>query len=465
MEALFIKEILSSTNGTLLSGNINEKINYISTNSNNIQPNTLFIPIIGENVDGHNFILSAFANGAVATLTLHNKVEDKSKVYIKVNNTLESLQNIAKNYRKKFQIPIIGVTGSVGKTSTKEMIASALSSKYNVLKTFGNMNSQIGLPLTILKIENNHDIAVIELGISKFNEMSKISNIANVDMAVITNIGISHIENLKTKENIRDEKLKIINDLNNKDKTLYLNADDKLLLNLEEIKSIKSRIILFGLNSDSCNYKAKNIEINNQTTSFDLSLNQHTYKILVPSIGIHNVYNSLAAISIGIDLGMTIDEIQAGILSYKTESMRQQIHSLEKITVIDDSYNASPDSIKSGINVLNAVRNKNGKTIAVLADMLELGDFSQTEHFELGKFIANANIDAIIAIGQYAKYIINGALLINPNIYTNICTSNINAFNKLNSIIESNDTILVKGSRGMHTDEIVNMLLRKYGNM
>ncbi len=465
MEALFIKEILSATNGMLLSGNINEKINYISTNSNNMQPNSLFIPIIGEKFDGHNFILSSFTNGAIATLTQHNKVEDNSKIYIKVNNTLESLQNISKNYRKKFQIPIIGVTGSVGKTSTKEMIASALSSKHNVLKTSGNMNSQIGLPLTILRVENKHNIAVVELGISKFNEMSKIADIANVDKAVITNIGISHIENLKTKENIRDEKLKIINDLNDKDKTLYLNADDKLLFELEKNRTVKSRKVFFGVNSNLCNYKASNIKINNQSTCFDLSFNEHTYKISVPSIGIHNVYNALAAISIGTDLGMTIDEIQAGILSYKTESMRQQIHYLEKITVIDDSYNASPDSIKSGINVLNAVRNKNGKTIAVLADMLELGDFSKTEHFELGKFVANANVDSIIAIGQYAKYVINGALSINPNIYTNICMSNIIAFNKLNSIIEGNDTILVKGSRGMHTDEIVNMLLNKYGNI
>lgn len=464
MENLKVYEILKYVGGTLIYGDINTPVSSVAISSKDVNKDALFVPICGEKSDGHDFINDALNNGAVCTLTQKDCNFIQGKTYIKVDNTKKALQDLAYHYRKRFNIPFIGVTGSVGKSSTKEMISAALSINHNVLKTKGNQNSQIGLPLTMFRIENKHDIAVIEMGISEFSEMDRLAKIACVDRAVITNIGISHIENLKTRENIRNEKLKIIlKSSNQNQKTLFLNGDDPLLFELKNSNELFNnqniKKVFFGLN-ENCDYKAKDIKMADNKTLFTLVCDMGEFNIEVPAIGIHNVYNALAAIAVGIDLGIDINLIKDGLLTYKNLSMRQEIHKLADITVIDDSYNASPDSIKSGINVLKQVAEN--RCIVVLADMLELGNESKNAHYNLGKYCVENNIDIIITIGNEAKNIALGALDTGKDAIVKSFNENKDACDYLKSIIKKGDTILVKGSRGMRTDIIVKDLLDCY---
>ena len=410
------------------------------------------MPLHGEKVDSHKFISEAFSNGAVATFTDEQVEVDKDKIYIKVEDTLKALQSLAKYYRSKFNIPIIGITGSVGKTSTKEMISLCLSSRYNVLKTEGNLNGQVGLPLTIMNLNKSNDIGVIEMGISEFSEMERLSDIARPTYAVKPNIGLVHIENLKTQENILKEKFKITNNFD-ENSVLLINADDENLVKLK--KNQKFKVITYGVNNN-CDFRATNVKMTDEFTSFELKYKGKTEKFTVPSVGIHNVYNALAGIALGLDLGINLKDLK------KSLDKRQCIYKVElngknaSVTLIDDSYNANPESMKNAVDVLN-IYGKGKRKIAVLADMLELGEQSSKLHFELGKYVSKKNVDTLIAIGSEAKNIAAGANTLQNEHKMKVYSflSNEEAFEILFDIIENQDVILVKGSRGMHTDEIV----------
>ena len=451
METLTISEILQATNGTLICGNKEEIITNVSTNSKDVSFGSLFIPIIGERFDAHKFINSALNSGAVATICSDIKYCNKLKTWILVKDTKDALQNIAAYYRAKFNIPIIGVTGSVGKTSTKEMISSVLSTKKNVLKTKANLNSQIGLPLTVLEINKSHDLAVIEMGMSMFGEMSKLSKIAKPTIAVITNIGISHIENLKSQENILSEKIHIA-DYVKDNGTVYLNGDDPLLWDIKNKLTYKTKT--FGLSKRN-DIHPSSTNCDDKETKFTVNINGKLEEFFIHAIGSHHILNALAAIAIALDLNYSVKDIKSGISSFKPLKMRQEIYKTENgITIIDDSYNASPDSITSGLSVLNLF-NTNGEKVAVLADMLELGKYSLKAHFDLGKTAVNLGITNIITIGEMAKHIAAGAKKINPNCKTKSFSNNNDAILYIKSILKSGDIVLVKGSRGMKTDEIV----------
>lgn len=454
METLTISEILQATNGTLICGNKEEIITNVSTNSKDVSFGSLFIPIIGERFDAHKFINSALNSGAVATICSDIKYCNKLKTWILVKDTKDALQNIAAYYRAKFNIPIIGVTGSVGKTSTKEMISSVLSTKKNVLKTKANLNSQIGLPLTVLEINKSHDLAVIEMGMSMFGEMSKLSKIAKPTIAVITNIGISHIENLKSQENILSEKIHIA-DYVKDNGTVYLNGDDPLLWDIKNKLTYKTKT--FGLSKRN-DIHPSSTNCDDKETKFTVNINGKLEEFFIHAIGSHHILNALAAIAIALDLNYSVKDIKSGISSFKPLKMRQEIYKTENgITIIDDSYNASPDSITSGLSVLNLF-NTNGEKVAVLADMLELGEYSLKAHFDLGKTAVNLGITNIITIGEMAKQIAAGAKKINPNCKTKSFSNNNDAILYIKSILKSGDIVLVKGSRGMKTDEIVTNL-------
>lgn len=455
MEKLYIREILDATRGTLLCGNPNLEILSVSTNSKTASKGSLFIPIRGEKMDGHQFIESAFANGAVATFTSMHDFANSDKTYIRVDDTLKAMQDLASYYRGKFDIPVIGITGSVGKTSTKEMIASVLSSCLNVAKTAGNLNGQIGLPQTILDIEKKHEVAIVEMGISMFSEMEKLSKIARPNFAVMTNIGVTHIENLKTRENILKEKLHIADTLT-EGSVLFLNGDDELLGGIDSLGRFK--VVTFGMGEGS-DIKAENVRTDGDHTCFDVVHNGLHENVTIPVVGVHNVYNALVAIGLGLEMGLPMSKIKLGLLRYENLNMRQQIHRLEKFTVIDDSYNASPDSMQSALNVLDQVAVK-GRKIAVLADMLELGDISKEKHFNLGKEAANHNIDILVTVGTEAKYIAKGARSFSETMRVIECESNCEAQNYLKEIVKKGDNILVKGSRGMHMEQIAQFLVK-----
>lgn len=471
MEKLTLKEVIKAVGGKLVAGDENLSIDYISTNSKDIKANTLFIPIVGERIDAHDFINNAFELGAVATFTSRKLYDNKNNhmdikegaAYIEVDNTLAALQALARYYRSKFDIPVIGITGSVGKTTTKEMIASALETKYKVLKTAGNMNSQVGLPLTLFGIDKSHQVAVIEMGMSEFGEMKILANIAKPTIAVITNIGVSHIGQLKTRSNILKEKLSIITEFN-KENRLYMNGNDSLLAELAINKDdINAKALYFGT-TELCDHKASNIQTMIGKTYFTFSsvLGSDTVSedIELGVLGVHNVYNALVALVIAKELGIEPSLSKVGLRQYRPIAMRGQIEEVGGVKLIDDTYNASPDSIKGAIEVLLNLEHT-GRKIAVLADVLELGGLSYDCHYDIGVFIATTQIDEVVVVGEESRAIIKAITDSKASIITSAFTNNENAIAYIKTKIKENDAVLVKGSRGMHTDEIIEALKRR----
>ena len=453
MESLSISDIVKVVDGNLICGDEKQIVTNVQIDSRNVCEGSLFVAIVGEKVDAHKFVDKCFQQGAVCCLVQEKNIS-KNGALIYVENTLTALQKLSSWYRDNFDCNVIGITGSVGKTTTKEMIYSALSSELNVMKTKGNMNSQIGLPITILDIEKQNNAAVIEMGVSMFNEMDKLVDIAKPKYAVITNIGVSHIENLKTQENILKEKIKITNHFS-QDSVLFINGDDHNLRNA--YKYTNSKIITFGIDT-LCDYNAQNIVYKDNETRFTMVNGDIRQEVVIGVIGKHNVLNALASFAVGNCLGLDNKNIASGLKEYTPPPLRQQIHKLPNNTIIiDDSYNASPDSMRSAVNVLASLGNTSngGKTIAILADMLELGDIAVSEHIKIGEYVANNKIDCIFTVGELAKNIIKGAVNINPDIINKSFDDNNSVYEYVKSIIKCGDIILVKGSRGMKTDEIV----------
>lgn len=451
MENITISEIITATGGKLLSGNTDQIISSVSCDSRKVGQNCLFIPLKGEHFNGNDFIEKAFENGAVVSLVSSDYDSGNiSGALIEVEDTLKAMQNLAGYYLSRFDIPVVGVTGSVGKTTTKEMIAAALGKTMKVFKTDGNHNGQIGLPLTIFDIDSSYEVAILEMGISKFGEMQKLCDIADPDIGVITNIGMSHMENFKTMENTCKEKLKIVK---KKNAVLYLNGDSPILLDAEN--SVPQKIIYFGINGDYP-FKCQDVYSTNGMTNFTLITPEFREEISIPCLGIHNVYNALAAVAVALNMGVHLTDIKEGLLAFKNVAMRQQISEINGITIIDDSYNASPDSMKSAVNVLKSM--DGGRKIVVMADMLELGENSAKAHYEIGRYIAIEEINMLITIGDISKNASEGAKSVNQNTLVFHCSDNEEAYKLLESTLKENDKVLIKGSRGMHTEEIVKKL-------
>jgi UDP-N-acetylmuramoyl-tripeptide--D-alanyl-D-alanine ligase len=484
MVALSIKEIADAVGG-IVHGDTGVTIHSVSTNSKNLSPDALFVPIIGERTDAHDFINDAFENGAKVCFTSRELEYAKDKVYIKVEDTRKALQMLGTYYRNKFSIPVIGITGSVGKTTTKEMIAAALETRYRVLKTEGNMNSQVGLPLMMLRLEPEHEIAVIEMGMSEEGEMGRLAEIARPETAVVTNIGVSHIAQLKTRENIRKEKLNIINCFS-ESSVLFVNGNDDLLCELipENGKSPKelnlckvTEDILTGCKrmaygtASGCTYLAENIRTQDGGTCFTYKKvtcdEQKEEKLLLEEeitlqvLGLHNVYNALAALAVAERYQIPAAIAKEGLKNYLPIAMRGQIKEINGLTIIDDSYNASPDSMKSGIQVLLAVENVT-RRVAVLADVKELGEISKQCHYDVGVSISSLKVDALITIGEDAAYIAQAVKDKKSSIETYCFDDNLTASDFLMSYLKPGDGILIKGSRGMKTDEIVNYLIAHF---
>ena len=455
MKILTAREIAAITGGEILCGDPDTPITDIQYDSRAVKEGTLFVPIKGARVDAHRFIEDCLKNGASASLTEYDAPENADKPYIKVSNTLDALQQLAADYRKRFHIRLIGVTGSVGKTSTKEMIAAALSEGFDLMKTQGNKNSQIGMPMTMFEIEEQNDVAVIEMGMSEFGEMERLCAVACPNIAVMTNIGTAHIENLKTRENIMSEKLKITNAFD-ENSVLFLNGDDDLLVTLHQQQPF--RTVTFGL-GENCDYRAENIRTKGFRTEFTCCHSGTREDYTIPALGVHNVKNALVAIAVAELLGLDKETIQNGLSRYQNAPMRQQIHDLGKIVVIDDTYNASPEATVVSLDVLKSVAK--GKAIAVLADMLELGEEAAALHYGVGKHLAQLGIDTLITVGSLSEHTAKGARDNGCN-DTQSFSTNTDAFNCLKGKITDGCTILVKGSRGMHTDEIVEKILKIY---
>ena len=424
----------------------NSEIQGAVNDNRKVEKDFLFIPMVGARVDGHDFIEDAFSKGALASLS-ERKLENASGPYIIVKDTKLALKQIATDYRMQLDIPVVGVIGSVGKTSTKEMLASVLGTKYNVLKTEGNFNNEIGLPLTICRIKDEHQVAVVEMGISDFGEMHRLGDIAKPDFVVMTNIGQCHLEFLKTRDGILQAKTEVFEHMN-KNGAVILNGDDDKLINAD---TLGIRKIFYGLNGQEVS--ASEVTADGMTGTYALiNAFGETFEANIPLPGTHNVMNALAATAMGKVLGLTNDEIKRGLEKASTIAGRNNVIEVRDITIIDDCYNANPVSMKASIEVLGKAP---GRSIAVLGDMGELGEDERQLHYEIGQTLEDNHIGYVFTVGELSEEINKSLSQKNSSCMAHHYTNVEAMLEDLLPIIRGGDTILVKASHFMNFTAVV----------
>lgn len=450
METLKLSEIAKACNGKF---NNDCEINGVCIDTRKITKGCLFICIKGERFDGHSFAKEALEKGAGAVM-IHKEVEDLNGNFVMVENTSCSLLDLGGYYRSKFNLHLVGLTGSVGKTTTKEFTYLVVNSEYKAIKTQGNLNNEIGLPQMLFQIDSNTEAAVIEMGMNHFGEIHRLSTAAKPTLAVITNVGTSHIENLGSREGILKAKLEILDGLK-KGSTVILNGDNYML---KTVKNDDYNIIFFGV--DNGDFKAKNITEENGETSFTVEYFGKSQKIVIPTIGIHNVYNALSAFAVGYYLNINPEKCAKALKSYEPQGMRQKTVEFNGITVIEDCYNASLDSMKAAISTLKGTKGK--RKIAVFSDMLELGDFSKEAHTRVGALAGEAQLDYVFTVGKMAEYINISAK--ENGVKNALHFENKEALSeKLIETLERGDTVIFKASRGMALEEVIHNVYDRWG--
>lgn len=470
MKEIKVLDIVRECNGKLLCGDENTVCSSFSKDTRSINEGDIYFGIKGERFNGSLMYKEAFQKGASVCIvddveiTAQDIFEFKDKVIIKVENTVKALQSIAKYKRSLYDIPVIGITGSVGKTSTKDIIASVVGKKYNVLKTEGNLNNEIGMPMTILRLAD-HEAMVLEMGTDKFGDLSLLTNIANPNIYVFTIIGSSHIANFGSRENILKGKLEMLESKTQGDCIIMNNDNDLLNTWLESNKSnyISDgyNVFTYGINNES-DYTAQNVVLEEFGSKYEIHVDNNNYKVKIPVGGKHFVYNSLAAIAIGKHLDISMEDVIDGISEFELTKMRMDISKhTNNVIVINDTYNASYESMKAGIEYL--VKLNNAKKIAILGDMLELGEYSEKLHRNVGKSVAENKVDILVTVGTEAKYIAEEAIqngMNKENVF--VCQNNIEACKYIKKNIEFQDiAILAKASRGMKLEEIVECIKEK----
>lgn len=440
---LSLKEIAKALGNDIKSEKI---ITRVSIDSRDTDENTLFFAIKGERFDGHDFIGAVDEKG-VGAIVSHRAVSCKAPV-ISVENTKDALLQLAEFYRLSFpELLVIGLTGSVGKTTTKEMTACVMNRKYKTLKTEGNFNNEIGMPKTLFRLDETYKCAVIEMGMSEFNEISALSKCANPDCAVITNVGVSHIENLGSRDGILKAKMEITDGLP-AGAPLFLNGDND---KLSTVKNDGYKIVFYGIENKNCEVTAEDIIEKGLSTEFTAVRGAVRQRISIPTVGIHNVYDALAAFAVGTEYGVEPSEIAKGLAEYTPSGMRQRIKEANGVTFIEDCYNASPDSQKAGLNSLCKIAKQ--RKIAVLGDMLELGSYSETAHRTVGEYAAECEIDALYTLGENSRYIADSARKSGlKNVFD--FTDKQLLTEQLMNYLEKGDTVLFKASRGMQLEDV-----------
>lgn len=444
-----MKRILLSDAAEAVSGQLEKTENgwfdSVIIDNRLAKPNSLFVAIKGERFDGHDFVESAFENGSSAVMVSRDIPIDKP--YILVDDTRQALLDLARYYRLGFNGTVVGVTGSVGKTTTKSMIAQVLSASYKTLKTQGNLNNEIGLPKTLFGLDDTYGAAVIEMGMSGLGEISVLSKTALPTIGVITNIGVSHIETLGSRENILKAKLEVLEGME-KSAPLVTNGDDDMLRHLP----VDGRkILLCGIDNTNCDCVASNIQNDGLSTSFTVNYKGEETPIVLPTVGEHNVMDSLFAYAVGRLSGIEPEKIAEALKMYKTEDMRQNIHEIGGIYVMEDCYNASPDSMQAAVSALMQIPTT-GRRIAVLGDMLELGEISAQSHYEVGEMVKNAGINILFCYGQESAKIAEGAEGIDEIFHFD---DKEKLSRQLKNILKKGDAVLFKASRGMRLEEVI----------
>ncbi len=429
-----------------------KEVTFITTDSRQAGPGCLFAAIRGEHADGHKFIPSVLEAGALCVITEKDLPEGTEGNFIRVDSTIAALGAIAADYLAERNIPVVGITGSVGKTSTKEMVAAVLSQKYRVLKTAGNFNNELGLPLTIFGLRDDDEIAVLEMGINHFGEMHRLAAIAQPDTCVITNIGPSHLEYLGDLDGVLRAKSEMF-DFLRPDGYIVLNGDDAKLHSLREVKGITPTFFGFGKENDIYADEVEKLGLEGIACRIHTPLG--SFATTIPLPGIHMVANALAGTAVGLHYGLTLDQIRAGIESLQPLSGRFHIEHTKRFTIIDDCYNANPASMRASLDVLEDAL---GRKVAILGDMAELGADAEQIHRELGQYTGGLKIDFCICAGPLSAQVAAGIHEVNPRMAAVTIVNLENLLAELPSLVQEGDTILVKASHVMQFEKVVQAL-------
>ncbi|MGV1060491.1 UDP-N-acetylmuramoyl-tripeptide--D-alanyl-D-alanine ligase [Clostridium perfringens] len=453
MLELNLQEIVKATKGALLKEADVKEIKAVSTDTRKIEEGTMFIALKGENFNGNNYVLDAFNKGAKIAIVDEVKCDlnelKEDVALIKVQNTGRALMDLAKFYREKLGLKVVGITGSAGKTSTKDLVAAVLSDKYKVFKTKGNFNNEIGLPLMILELDSTYDVAILEMGMRGLGQIKELAEIASPDLGIITNIGISHIEILKTRENILKAKMEIATFFD-KNNTLVVCGNDDFLGALPEAQY---KIVKTGV-GENFEIGAKNIALEELSSKFTVYDGEKEEEFSLDMPGEHNISNLMLGIAIAKELGVSFEEMKKGLKNIKATSMRLELIKKDGFSILNDCYNSSPVAVKSAIDVMKNIEGK--RRIAVLGTMRELGHKSEEAHMEIGKYAKENGIEKVLCFGDFSENIKEG--------YGEGCTVYENKeelIKDLLNIICEGDIILVKASRSLKFEEITKALLEK----
>ncbi len=463
---LTVGDVLNATGGALAGGITETRFKGVSTDSRRIVPGSLFIPLIGERFDGHDFIAAAVKNGASGFLEgkgSENRIREKitDTTIVHVDDTLKALGDIAHFWRKKFRVIIVAITGSSGKTTTKEMLASIASLQKKIIKAEGNYNNLIGLPLTVLKINAQHELAILEMGTNTRGEIARLTEIAEPDIGVITNIGPAHLEGFKSVEMVREEKLDLFRNMPDSGAAI-INLDDERLLVTD--KDWRGTRITFGLKKDA-DVSAEDIETKGMKgVSLTIRIGSFKQAITLSVAGNHNVYNALAAAASSWILGIDFSTICQGLMAFQPISGRMEIHRLKNgAFIINDTYNANPASFREALNTLRDLKG-NQKSTVIMGDMLELGDFAEVMHEGVGSLMADTGVDTIYLRGRLSPATAAGALKRKMSKDQIVFFENPDQIiDRLASHVERGDWILVKGSRQMRMEQAVEKIVEVFG--
>lgn len=473
MEMMTIGEIAAAVGCTTTAS---EQISVISTDSRDVPAGCLFIALEGERFDGHDYVAQALNAGA-AYAVVHHDCDDggHAERLLRVANTQDALMAIGKAYRAHYPVCCIGITGSVGKTTTKDMIAAAVSAGCKTLKTEGNLNNEIGLPKTLLGLDASYQAAVIEMGMQGLGEIAALADVAKPQIGVITNIGVSHLEQLGTRENILKAKLELADALPD-GAPLLLCVDNDLL---STVRQPRLRLLRYGIENETSDLLAKNIREQDGQTIFDICINANAaaaFKkgntaqepasaetieaVRIPCIGQHNVLNALAAFACGRLLGINATACAKALGSYVPSGMRQKVVQWNGCTVVEDCYNASPDSMRAALSTLGNYEGASNR-VAVLGDMLELGKTSKQMHFDVGKYAAQQGVDLVLAFGTEANEYVSGA--VSGGTRAMHFEEKAQLTEQLRQEMIAHSVVWVKGSRGMRMEEILQKLYESDG--
>lgn len=430
---------------------LQREVSSITTDSRKVEKDGLFVPIVGERVDAHKFIPQVMEAGALAVLS-ERELPEASYPYIQIGSSLQAVKDIAEFYLTQLEIPVVGITGSVGKTSTKEVIASVLKEKYRTLKTQGNFNNELGLPLTVFRLREEDEIAVLEMGISDFGEMDRLAKIDRPDTCVITNIGTCHLENLGDRDGVLRAKTEIFHYMK-KDGHIVLNGDDDKLSQIEEYEGKKP--VFFGMGKNCQVYADELVDRGLRGMTCRIHLEEDVFTVDIPMPGLHMVYNALAAAAVGKIYGLTAQQIKQGIESLEPISGRFHMIDTKKFLIVDDCYNANPMSMKASLEVLSK---GTGRRVAVLGDMGELGENEIQLHEQVGECAAACGIDACICVGTLSRYMAEKAKAVNPDFEVIYEPDLESLLKNLKDYVKEGDTILVKASHFMDFPQVVKAL-------